>query len=65
MVRRGFLGRERWRSEKRERRKGGKFNPYKAAFYNLAIEEIDKTLGNEVGTLKNFKRYFKDKTIVQ
>ena len=41
-------------------RKGGKFNPYKAAFYNLAIEEIDKTLGNEVGTLKNFKRYFKD-----
>jgi len=41
-------------------RKGGKFNPYKAAFYNLAIEEIDKTLGNETGTLKNFKRYFKD-----
>ena len=41
-------------------RRGGKFNPYKAAFYNLAIEEIDKTLGNEVGTLKNFKRYFKD-----
>ena len=41
-------------------RQGGKFNPYKAAFYNLAIEEIDKTLGNETGTLKNFKRYFKD-----
>ena len=41
-------------------RKGGKFNPYKKAFYDLAIGEIDKTLGNEVGTLKNFKRYFKD-----
>jgi len=41
-------------------RKGGKNNPYKAAYYNLAIEEIDKTLGNETGTLKNFKRYFKD-----
>jgi hypothetical protein len=41
-------------------RQGGRFDPYKAAFYNLAIKEIDKTLGNEVGTLKNFKRYFKD-----
>ena len=41
-------------------RQGGKHNPYKQAFYQLAIGEIDKTLGNEVGTLKNFKRYFKD-----
>ena len=41
-------------------RQGGKHNPYKQAFYQLAIEEIDKTLGNETGTLKNFKRYFKD-----
>ena len=41
-------------------RQGGKHNPYKQAFYQLAIGEIDRTLGNEVGTLKNFKRYFKD-----
>jgi len=41
-------------------REGGKNNPYKQAYYKLAIEEIDKTLGNETGTLKNFKRYFKD-----
>jgi hypothetical protein len=41
-------------------RQGGKNNPYKQAYYQLAIEEIDKTLGNETGTLKNFKRYFKD-----
>ena len=41
-------------------KQGGKNNPYKQAYYQLAIEEIDKTLGNETGTLKNFKRYFKD-----
>ena len=41
-------------------KQGGKNNPYKQAYYQLAIEEIDKSLGNETGTLKNFKRYFKD-----
>ena len=41
-------------------RQGGKHNPYKVAFYNLAIGEIDNALGNEVGTLKNFKKYFKN-----
>ena len=34
-------------------------NPYKRAFYNLAVDEVDKSIGQEIGTFKKFKRFFK------
>ena len=35
-------------------------NPYKRAFYNIAVDEVDKSIGQEVGTFKKFKRFFKE-----
>ena len=35
-------------------------NPYKRAFYQIAVDEVDKSIGNEVGTFRKFKRFFKE-----
>ena len=32
-------------------------NPYKRAFYQIAIDEVDKSIGKEVGTFRKFKRF--------
>ena len=35
-------------------------NPYKRAFYQIAVDEVDKSIGQEVGTFRKFKRFFKE-----
>ena len=35
-------------------------NPLKRAWYNIAIDEVDKSIGQEVGTFKKFKNFFKE-----
>ena len=35
-------------------------NPYKRAFYQIALDEVDKSIGQEVGTFRKFKRFFKE-----
>ena len=35
-------------------------NPLKRAWYNIAVDEVDKSIGNEVGTFRKFKRFFKE-----
>jgi hypothetical protein len=35
-------------------------NPLKRAWYNIAVDEVDKSIGKEVGTFRKFKRFFKE-----
>ena len=35
-------------------------NPLKRAWYNIAVDGVDKSIGQEVGTFRKFKRFFKE-----